>query len=60
MTMPRPLFSSRLFSNRLLATALLVALAACAPADARRPALAHVSAYHPISGLRVIGLTITH
>ena len=40
--------------------ALLIALAACAPADARRTAPAQVSAQHPISGLKVVPLTVTH
>lgn len=44
----------------LLATTLLIALAACAPADARHAPAAHVSAQHPISGLKVIPLTVTH
>ena len=40
--------------------ALFVALAVCAPADARRAPRDLAAAQHPVSGLKVIPLTITH
>ena len=40
--------------------ALLIALAACAPADARRSEPAISAGHHPVSGLKVVPLTVTH
>ncbi len=40
--------------------ALLIALAACAPAEARRSAPALSAGHHPVSGLKVVPLTVTH